>query len=208
MQRKRLFVVGGVAAAILAVGGIAAASSGGSGTAAEAPPAPVTVTTTVTVTQPAVTQTVTRAPTSTPSTSASAPTGLAIGAAGVTATTGDGASAKIEVISSRRELQGAGDRGGESPKNGTYLVVEVGYEATAGQFEYNPFDWTVRDSEGHSYRLGDGNFSGLDDLALDSGVLAAGSKARGALIVDAPAGPLTLEYAVGHSAPAIWNVPA
>jgi len=29
-----------------------------------------------------------------------------------------------------------------------------------------------------------------------------------ALIVNGPAGPLTLEYAIGNSAPAIWTVPA
>lgn len=168
----------------------------------------VGATTTVTVTQPAKTVTVTATPTRTAASTPTpaSPVGLTVAGSGVTATAGDGGSARINVLAVRRENSGFG-REGEAPKNGTYVVADIRYEGVTGTFTYNPYDWTVRDSDGRAYQLGEGNFSGIDDPSLDSGTVSAGSNVRGALIVDAPAGALELEYAPGNSEPAVWEVP-
>lgn len=111
------------------------------------------------------------------------------------------------MVSVRRESAGTG-REGEQPKHGSYVVADISYEGLAGSFPYNPYDWTVRDQEGRAYQLGDGNFSGIDETTLDSGTVTAGSKVRGVLIIDAPPSALKLEYAVGNSEPAVWDLPA
>lgn len=113
----------------------------------------------------------------------------------------------MNVVSVRRETAGAGQEGQE-PANGSYVLADISYEGVAGAFRYNPFDWTIRDQEGRAYQLGEGNFSGFDETTLDSGTVTAGSKVRGILIIDAPPGALKLEYAVGNSEPAVWDLPA
>lgn len=134
-------------------------------------------------------------------------TGLTIGAAeGISATTDDGA-AEIRVLAVKR-VTDAGGEYGEKPKNGNYLLIDVQYTATDGTYNYNPFDWTVRDADGRTYSLSDGgNYQGKINV-LHSGTVAKGSKARGIVVVDAPKGALTLELGGGFgNAPATWKIP-
>ncbi len=99
----------------------------------------------------------------------------------------------------------AGSEFADPPKLGNDVLLEVSYEATEGTSSYNPFDWSLRDADGRQYQ--DASYSGFDPL-LSSGVLAAaGSKARGLIVIDALVGPLTAEYPPGYQAPATWLIP-
>lgn len=75
---------------------------------------------------------------------------------------------------------------------------------TDGTFNYNPFDWTVRDADGRTF---DRSFYRGPAVELDSGTIAKGAKARGIVVIDAPDSPLTLEYSSGWGAPATWSIP-
>lgn len=172
-----------------------------------------TVSVTATVTESAadtVTETVTERadPTATSTaTSQSSPTGLKVGGAGLTATEDDGAGT-ITVLSVQRKTAGSGEYS-DPPKNGNYLLIDVSYLCTTGTFEYNPFDWKIRDKDGRTFDSSGAFSSGYDDGALNSGTIAKGAKARGLLVFDAPKGALTLEYGDGYNeAPASWNIPA
>lgn len=168
----------------------------------------VTVLATTTKTAAPTTRTITRTVTKTTSssrpTSDSPPTGLKVGGSGVIASDRDG-EATIEVLTTERTNSSLGEYG-DSPTKGAYLVVEVNYECTDGQFDYNPYDWTVRDAEGRSYDQA--YIGGFTGDSLNSGTIAKGAKARGTIVFDVPEGALNLEYSHGFGAPAVWDVPA
>ena len=185
---------------------VSATGAGGAGT---------TVSVTATVTGSAaetVTETVTESAdrvdsSSTSSTSSSNPTGLKVGGAALTATSDDGAGT-ISVLSVQRKTAGSGEYS-DPPKNGNYLLIDVSYLCTTGKFEYNPFDWKIRDQDGRTFDSSGAFSSGYDDSALHSGTIAKGAKARGVLVFDAPKGAVTLEYGDGYDeAPASWDIPA
>lgn len=171
-----------------------------------------TVTAVTTVVPPPETVVETVTETAEPSTTAevtdsTTPTGLRVGGAGITASNDDG-GASIAVLSVQRKTAGTGDYS-KPPKNGNYVLIDVSYTCTSGTWNYNPFDWTVRDADGRTYDTSAGYLSGYTDGTLDSGTVAKGAKARGTLVVDAPKGALTLEYSAGfNSAPATWTIPA
>jgi hypothetical protein len=204
--------------AILAIGCLAllgACSGTTAGTASNGPATTVTKTvsdeqapTTITATM-TVTETVPSTYSSSPepeSDSDSPPSGLTIGAtSGITVTTDEGA-AEVRVLSVKRETKSLGSYG-DAPQNGTYVLVDVEYVVTSGTFDYNPFDWNVRDSEGHTFDGAAGSMSGYEGNTLRSGTIAKGSKARGIVVFDAPKGPLSLEYSQGFGAPASWAIP-
>lgn len=135
------------------------------------------------------------------------PTGLTIGKAdGITSSNDDGA-ADVRVLGVERTTDGGDD--GDLPEHGVYLLIDVQYEATNGSYDYNQFDWTIRDAQGRTYQLGDGGSYYADVAGLSSGTVAKGSKARGIVVIDAPEGALTLEFGGGFgNAPASWDVPA
>lgn len=169
-------------------------------------PAPETVVETVTETADPVTETA-EPSTTAEVTESSTPTGLKVGGQGITASNDDG-GASIAVLSVQRKTAGTGDYS-DPPKNGNYVLIDVSYACTSGTWNYNPFDWKVRDTDGRTYDTSAGYSSGYDDQALNSGTVAKGAKARGTLVVDAPKGALTLEYSGGfNSAPATWTIPA
>lgn len=90
---------------------------------------------------------------------------------------------------------------------GNYLLIDVQYEATEGKYDYNPYDWIIRDSDGRTFDPSSGNYDG-DVKELNSGTVAKGSKARGVIVIDAPKRQLTLEFGGGFgSEPATWNIP-
>lgn len=163
---------------------------------------PVTNTKTVMDTE---TVTVTHEPEPSEPEADSAPTGLEIGGPGVTASDSDG-SASIKVVSVKRETKAFSEYD-DPPKYGNFVIFDILYTGTSGTFNYNPFDWTVRDADGRAYEMTPA--FGFDGPELHSGTLSKGSNARGFVIFDAPKGLLTLEYAPGFgSAPAVWSVPA
>lgn len=216
--RIKKIVIGSVAAALALTSACGTGDvAGNPGTAAGASTggAVTTVTKTVnnTVTSTAAPSTVTKTitstatPTTTPKPSSTTPAGLAVGGPGITASNKDGA-AEITVVSVRRMTEGTGDYG-DAPKNGNYLLVEVSYLCTEGVFDYNQFDWGLRDSEGRTYDSFGSYSSGYDEPDLNSGTLANGSTARGVIIFDGPASDVQVEYTLGYgSAPATWEVPA
>lgn len=166
-------------------------------------PQPETVTETADPVTETETETV-EASTTAEDTESSTPTGLKVGGPGITASNDGGAS--ITVASSQRKTAGTGDYS-ERPKNGNYVIIDVSYTCTSGTWDYNPFDWAVRDADGRTYDIAGATSSGYEDGALQSGTVAKGAKARGTLVVDAPKGALTLEYSVGfHGAPATWTI--
>lgn len=171
---------------------------------------PIITTVDETVTAPAVTDTLTvtiteeAAPTQTEPDADSPPSSLKIGGPGVTASDTDGA-ASVAVLSVKRETKALGEYDGP-PKQGNYVIFDIVYTGTQGAFNYNPFDWTVRDPDGRAYDA-DAGF-GFEGQSLHSGTLAKGSKARGFVIFDAPKGPLMLEYSPSFMGPpATWTVP-
>jgi hypothetical protein len=165
-----------------------------------APPETVEVTSELTVTEPYSEPETTAEPTSSGS-----PTGLAIGeTSGITASD-DGGSAEIHVLSVKHATDGGGESG-EKPKNGNYLLIDVQYEATEGAYNYNPYDWTIRDADGRTFEYGTSYYAG-DVKELNSGTVAKGARARGVVVIDAPKGPLTLEFGGFGNAPATWNIP-
>ena len=179
-----------------------------------APARTVTTATTIisTVSGPltTVTETATEtedATTSTEDSASTVPTGLTVGGSGITASNSDG-GATIDVLSASRKKSGTGDYG-EPPKNGNYVLIDVSYTCTTGTWQYNPFDWKLRDGSGRTYDSSGASSSGYDDAALQSGTVSKSAKARGILIFDAPKTALTLEYAPGFGgAPATWVIPA
>lgn len=145
--------------------------------------------------------------TSTDDSAGDVPTGLKVGGPGITAKNDDG-GATIDVLSVARKKCGAGDYS-DGPKNGNYVLIDVSYLCTTGTWDYNPFDWKLRDGAGRTYDTSGAYSSGYDDAALNSGTIGKSAKARGTLIFDAPATALTLEYAAGFGgAPATWIIPA
>lgn len=161
----------------------------------------VEVTTEVTVTEPYSEPETTAEPTNSES-----PTGLKLGEEnGITASDDDGA-AEVYVLSVKHATDAGGEYG-TKPKEGNYLLIDVRYEATEGKYDYNAYDWIVRDSEGRTFDPSYGSYAG-DIAELKSGTVAKGSKARGVVVVDAPKGPLTLEFGGGFGGtPATWNIP-
>ena len=168
--------------------------------------APVAATTTVisklTVTAKPSTVTVTVQVTPTPTQpTGGPPQSLAIGAP-VVLTTSDG-EATITLNSAERKTE-AGNQYADAPKLGNYIVMDVSYDATKGTASYNPYDWSVRDTDGHEYSPG--SYDGYEPSLL-SGDLTAGTKARGLVVIDAPAVALSAEYSAGSGAPATWLIP-
>ncbi len=88
-------------------------------------------------------------------------------------------------------LGGPGDYS-DPPTNGNYVLIDVSYTCTTGTWDYNPYDWKVRDAAGRTYDAS-AYSSGCEDAALHSGTLGKSAKARGTLIFDAPATALTFE---------------
>lgn len=99
----------------------------------------------------------------------------------------------------------AADEYADAPTKGNYVMLDVSYEATEGELNYNLFDWSVRDAEGRRYDAG-GSYDGYEP-SLSSGTLSKGNKARGLVVIDAPVGPLTAEYTPSSIAPATWAIP-
>ncbi len=76
-----------------------------------------------------------------------------------------------------------------TPKHGAWNVINVTIESTGGSVPSNPLYWTLTDSAGYVYQPE--IFAG-GDQALTSGNLPAGTKNRGNVMFDAPAGHLTV----------------
>lgn len=115
----------------------------------------------------------------------------------------DGAGA-VTLVAVERKAAGA-DEYTDAPTNGNYVLLDISYEATEGELDYNLFDWSIRDADGRKYDAS-GSYDGYEP-SLGSGTLSKGSKARGLVVIDAPAGPLTAEYTPSSIAPATWVVP-
>ena len=92
------------------------------------------------------------------------------------------------------------------PKNGRYVLLDVGVTATEGTISANPLYWKAVDAQGHSYgaELGSAGYA----PQLDSGDLPTGSTSRGYVAFDAPVGPLTVDLTdpLGGVL-ASWSVP-
>ena len=130
------------------------------------------------------------------------PQNLPIGeSVGVTVYAGEGT---VTLITVERKTAAA-DEYADAPTKGNYVVLDVSYEATDGELNYNLFDWTIRDAEGRRYDAG-GSYDGYEP-SLSSGTLSKGNKARGLVVIDAPVGPLTAEYTPSSIAPATWAIP-
>jgi hypothetical protein len=117
------------------------------------------------------------------------------------------ATGSVTVNSAKRVAEFKGDYTTDTPKKGVYLVVDISYALETGSTDYNPYDWSVRDAEGHEYREA---FVTQDDAnePLHSGTLTKGQKARGVIYFDIPKGAVTLEYSVGYGdAGAQWPIP-
>ena len=130
------------------------------------------------------------------------PQNLPIGES-VEVTVFDGAGA-VTLIEVERKAAGA-DEYADAPANGNYVALDVSYEATEGELNYNLFDWSIRDAEGRRYDAS-GSYDGYEP-SLSSGTLSKGNKARGLVVIDAPVGPLTAEYTPSSIAPATWAIP-
>lgn len=130
------------------------------------------------------------------------PQNLAVGES-VDVTVYDGAGT-VTLVAVERKAAGA-DEYADAPTQGNYVLLDVSYEATEGELNYNLFDWTIRDSEGRRYDAS-GSYDGYEP-GLSSGTLSKGNKARGLVVIDAPAGPLTAEYTPSSIAPASWVIP-
>lgn len=110
----------------------------------------------------------------------------------------------VTLVAVERKPAGA-DEYADAPTKGNYVLLDVTYEATDGELNYNLFDWSIRDADGRRYDAG-GSYDGYEP-SLSSGTLSKGSKARGLVVIDAPAGPLTAEYTPSSIAPATWAIP-
>lgn len=130
------------------------------------------------------------------------PQNLAVGEpVGVTVFDGAGT---VTLVTVERKTEAA-DEYADAPTKGNYVVLDVSYEATEGELDYNLFDWSIRDAEGRRYDAG-GSYDGYEP-SLSSGTLSKGNKARGLVVIDAPVGPLTAEYTPSSIAPATWAIP-
>jgi len=92
------------------------------------------------------------------------------------------------------------------PKNGRFVLLDVGVTATEGTISANPLYWEAVDAQGQSYgaELGSAGYS----PQLDSGDLAAGSTSRGYVAFDVPAGPLTVDLTEPLGGVlASWSIP-
>jgi hypothetical protein len=115
----------------------------------------------------------------------------------------DGAGT-VTLVAVERKAEGA-DKYADAPAQGNYVLLDVSYEATEGELNYNLFDWTIRDAEGRRFDAS-GSYDGYEP-GLSSGALSKGNKARGLVVIDAPVGPLTAEYSPSSIAPATWVIP-
>lgn len=80
---------------------------------------------------------------------------------------------------------------GSSPKNDAFYNFLIQYECLEGTCSYNPYDFTLRDSDGVEY---DQAYDGAVEPTLDSGELRAGTKAKGTIAFDLGSGVYYLEY--------------
>ena len=78
--------------------------------------------------------------------------------------------------------------------NGAFLILDVSLQGVTGTVSTNPYDWTLKDAQGHSYTY---SWSGQEPILHDSGPLAAGEIARGFLTFDVPQGPMTVSIGTG-----------
>lgn len=113
------------------------------------------------------------------------------------------AEAEVVLVSVERKAEPDGEYA-DAPKNGTYVVLDVLIKGVRGESEYNAYDWTVRDEKGFGF---DASTYGGFEPSLKSGKVAAGGQARGLIAIDAPTGPIKVEYAPFYGAPATWLVP-
>ena len=130
------------------------------------------------------------------------PQNLPVGeSVGVTVFDGEGT---VTLVTVERKSAGV-DQYADAPAKGNYVVLDVSYEATEGELNYNLFDWSIRDAEGRRYDAS-GSYDGYEP-SLGSGTLSKGNKARGLVVIDAPVGPLIAEYTPSSIAPATWAIP-
>ena len=81
----------------------------------------------------------------------------------------------MDDMNEQRDPQGAPQQGhatgtADAPTQGNYVLLDVSYEATEGELNYNLFDWTIRDAEGRRYDAG-GSYDGYEP-GLSSGTLS------------------------------------
>jgi hypothetical protein len=99
---------------------------------------------------------------------------------------GNGDIAKITILSAVRQAS-VSTQFGTPAKNGSYLLLDVLWETSAGETNSNPFYFTAKDANG---RKADQNLF-VDDQ-LGSGTVLAGDKSRGFIAFDVAPGPVTV----------------
>ncbi|SER38720.1 DUF4352 domain-containing protein [Microlunatus flavus] len=117
-------------------------------------------------------------------------------------------AARITVSKATSSSKGF-DSYADKPQNGRYKHVTIAIKNVGSEgFDYNPFDWYVRDADGSKYQYADGNYSGWKGKDLSSGTLAAGEKVQGTVEFDAPSAAKQLVYAPGGGGDiaAIWTI--
>ncbi|HYN74309.1 MAG TPA: hypothetical protein VES60_17585 [Nakamurella sp.] len=104
-------------------------------------------------------------------------------------------------LNSAERKPAAGSEYADPPRNENYVLLDVkrderrnGWHVALPHLRLG-----LRAADGHEYNVA--AFAGYDPQ-LNSGELIAGSKARGPVVLDAPAGPLTAGYTAGFGAPA------
>lgn len=80
---------------------------------------------------------------------------------------------------------------GSKPEKGKFVGILIEYSCTTGTCSYNPFDFTLRAPDGTE---SDKSFFGNFKPDLQSGKIGAGTKAKGSITFDLPAGTYNLEY--------------
>lgn len=83
------------------------------------------------------------------------------------------------------------DKGGksyQSPPVNMYLVLDISIQGLTGSSQYNPYDWTVRGTDGREYQPSGGE----PDPTLHNGYAEPGDLARGFIAFDLPQGAATV----------------
>ncbi|MBT2555829.1 DUF4352 domain-containing protein [Arthrobacter sp. ISL-5] len=99
----------------------------------------------------------------------------------------NGDVAKITIVSAVRTQSVSTTAFATPPKNGSYLLLDVLWETSAGETSSNPFYFTAKDKAG---RKADQNL--FADNQLGSGSVMPGDKSRGLLAFDVAPGAVTV----------------
>lgn len=86
-------------------------------------------------------------------------------------------------------LPDTGGPGASTPRNGAYLVMDVGIDVTKGSLFVSEYDWKAKDADGRTWSCTSSHWF---DPGLPTETVAAGDKVRGNVVCDLPQTPVTV----------------